>query len=216
VKEIVRCLKKEKKRDPVPLDFSSEEGFRQWNKITKKMNYNYALIKMVDHYCLKSDSSDSSRIQQSDDACDIRLRMVGAKELLAKEGKTRNAYAVVTFDGSRYQTEVVNSNSPTWKEDFTISVTNTTESLSIEVYDKAQGGGKLFGEKKDEFLGVVRLKMSDLIKKCRTAKNVASWVKLQRKTSKDKYAGGEVRIEAQLLVMLYGYMGQNCHFNSVY
>ena len=197
-------LKNDRDRVPRQEDFVSVEGYYQWNSEVR-MSFQRVLTELLTARYL-SDDKRRQRSEKPGTSVDLRFKVVSASNLLAKEERIRDAYAQIEFgnipedwedikreqskrDRQVFKTEVVSSNNPFWNQHIKIEAKNLTDSILICVYC----------QRKDEFLGYARLKISELItasvKEGFVRKDIAL---LPRENKKDKYAGGEVTIEVSL------------------
>lgn len=129
----------------------------------------------------------------------ILFKIVSASKLICKEGKVRDAIASIELsnpsdkkdkDREVFNTEVVQSNNPVWNQHMTLQVRDTfKDAVLINVFCK----------RKDEFLGTSKVMVSELIRKSFVKGLIHMTLQLlPREGKKDKFAGGEVMIEATL------------------
>ncbi|OUM58701.1 hypothetical protein PIROE2DRAFT_31287, partial [Piromyces sp. E2] len=66
------------------------------------------------------------------------VKVIQAKELIAsKDGKARNPYCEVKFNGSAFHTEKCeNTLEPFWNQHLEIKAKNLTDGITITVWDK--------------------------------------------------------------------------------
>ncbi|KAJ3328963.1 hypothetical protein HDU76_008921 [Blyttiomyces sp. JEL0837] len=146
--------------------------------------------------------------------------VIEARGLIAKEGRSRDAYCKIEFGhfpddmaggqggstrGSAmlnpaglappevYMTDVVIGNtSPVWNQHLELKATNLTDKIILTVWDR----------RKDDFLGQVRLTIGDLITQAAKEGFVSRFYRLMPRDGaagrRDKYVGGEVLLEMSI------------------
>jgi hypothetical protein len=182
----------------LPTDFLTNDGYQQWQK-TVDQPFQVVMNKILtERYLYGDDRGKVTKKSGEGVVIELFFKIVEAKGLLAKEGKTRDAYCTVQFvsakgdekrkDKEMLLTEVVKgTNSPVWNQHIKIPAKNLTDRVVITVIDK----------KKDDCLGQVIIPFGELITLAARDGYLRKWYTLKpREGKKDKYIGGELYIEA--------------------
>ncbi|ORX53699.1 hypothetical protein BCR32DRAFT_288105 [Anaeromyces robustus] len=210
--------------DPTKDDFISAEGYYTWEEKTDKRPFIDVMAQLVDYRFsqewideqekkkLKNNNNNNNNVNNNvnnnnknpeDGTVEISIivKVIQAQNLIpTKDGKSRNPYCEVRFDGDTFHTEKCeNTLDPYWNQHLEVKAKNLTESINIAVWDKKDKEKKKIWKKDhgDEFLGHIKLNISDLINQSARVGYISQWYDLEkRKDKKDKYAGGRVLIEA--------------------
>ncbi|KAJ3193561.1 hypothetical protein HDU67_005064, partial [Dinochytrium kinnereticum] len=146
--------------------------------------------------------------QKPTGSVDIFFKIIEARGLHAKEGRTRDAYCKIeigdippgapadaTPKSEVYMTEVVKQSlNPVWNQHLEVASRATGDWIVVSVWDI----------RKDYFLGWVRVRVGDLLGKVDRDGFLGRWFRLEGRggagKGKDKYVGGEILIEINVLV----------------
>jgi hypothetical protein len=128
------------------------------------------------------------------------IKVVSARGIIAKEGKTRNPYCEMNFDGSTFHTEKCdNTLEPYWNQHLEIKAKNLTENITLKVWDKKPKGKFWKKDDSDEFLGMATISVGELITKSARTGFISQWYPLgKRADKKDKHVGGQILVEATM------------------
>jgi hypothetical protein len=204
--------------DPTKEDFVTVEGYYSWEEKTDKRPLIDVMAQLVDYrfsqeWVEEQERKRINRLNQSNNIninkapedpnveISIIVKVIQAQGLIPlKDGKFRNPYCEVKFNGSTFHTEKCeNTLDPYWNQHLEVKATNLTEGISIAVWDKKNKEKKKIWKKEhgDEFLGYIKLNVSDLINKAARVGYISQWYNLERRNDKkDKYVGGRILIEA--------------------
>ncbi|KAI8843746.1 hypothetical protein BC829DRAFT_363978 [Chytridium lagenaria] len=204
---LMRTLKSDQTLSPTPEDFSSPEGYSLWQR-SMGISLQEVLCDLLKVRFLDPPPSKPSRPSASG-TVDIFFKIVEARGLHAKEGRTRDAYCKIEIGdiadpavastpsgGSNahrgntevYMTEVVKQSlSPVWNQHLEVSGRKPGDWIVVSVWDV----------RKDYFLGLMRIRVDDIMEKCSTDGFYGRWFRLEARggKNKDKYVGGEILIE---------------------
>ncbi|ORX85927.1 hypothetical protein BCR32DRAFT_290389 [Anaeromyces robustus] len=199
--------------DPTEDDFVTLEGYYMWEETTDNRPFPDVLAQLVDHRFSKEWIDEQNRkieerkkAQQPNTTLRTNeptvkytmvIKVVRARGILAKEGKTRNPYCEMNFDGSTFHTEKCdNTLEPYWNQHLEIKIKDITENITLKIWDK-KAKGKFWKKDDDEFLGMISISMGELINRTARSGYFSQWYNLnKRPDKKDKYAGGQILIEA--------------------
>ncbi|KAJ3061290.1 hypothetical protein HK102_009166, partial [Quaeritorhiza haematococci] len=223
VRALIAKLRSDPTMTPTPEDFFSSEGFPQWRQSMNQTTFQEVLCDLLKARYLDPTRKKKETTKDAKDSkdsaagggvvVDLFFKVVEARGLLAKEGKSRDPYIQIAygplpedFDPSTYnpkkdpiagvemfQTETLPSTlNPVFNQHVTVPAKNLQDRIVLAVWDK----------RKDEFLGLVSVGMSEVITGVAKEGYIRRWYKLGPrsgdKKGKDKYVGGEVLIEAQM------------------
>jgi hypothetical protein len=209
-------LTSQKYEDPTKDDFISSEGYYSWEEKTDKRPFIDVMAQLVDYRFSQEwvDEQEAKKLNQLNNAnntnkapedsnveISIIVKVISAQGLVpGKDGKLRNPYCEVKFNGSTFHTEKCeNTLDPYWNQHLEVKAKNLTDGISIAVWDKKIKEKKKIWKKDhgDEFLGYIKLSISDLINQAARVGYISRWYDLiKREDKKDKYVGGRVLIEA--------------------
>jgi len=209
-------LTSQKYEDPTKDDFISSEGYYSWEEKTDKRPFIDVMAQLVDYRFSQEwiDEQEAKKLNQINNAnntnkapedsnveISIIVKVISAQGLVpGKDGKPRNPYCEVKFDGSTFHTEKCeNTLDPYWNQHLEVKAKNLTDGISIAVWDKKVKEKKKIWKKDhgDEFLGYIKLSISDLINQAARVGYISRWYNLtKREDKKDKYVGGRILIEA--------------------
>ncbi|KAJ3164758.1 hypothetical protein HK101_000371 [Irineochytrium annulatum] len=208
VRGLIRTLKADNNTlSPTPDDFIFKDGFSDWQK-TFGVSLQDVLCDLLRlRFIDPPPPARSARSPQSAATVDLFFKVMEARDLQAKEGKSRDAYCKIEIgemsetqsSASRLQeraaantevfmTEVVaRSLKPYWNQHLDVAGRVLSDKIVVSVWDV----------KKDYFLGQVRLSVGDVVSRCRREGYVSEWFRLEARSarSKDKYVGGEILLE---------------------
>jgi hypothetical protein len=188
---LMTAIRNDSVKSPVPEDFLSPDSYSHWQS-TMKRSFQEVLVKLIKYRFVQKPEPVLIVKEQ----VEIRFSVIEAKGLLTKDNRARVAYCNITSgDLSQklkkldvFRTEEIESNNPEWNQSMTIEVKSLSDSIMLQVYDKA----------KDLFLGEIVFSMGDVLTKCAKGR-FESWYDLKQKTGKkDKYVGGMIKIGAFL------------------
>lgn len=200
--------------DPTPDDFITSEGYYMWEDKTDKRPFPDVLAQLVDHRFSKEWIDEQERklqekkkaaqpnipLRPGDSSVEVLMviKVVQAVGLIAKEGKKRNPYCEMYFDGSTFHTEKCdNTLEPYWNQHLEIKAKNLTENIILRVWDKKAKGKFWKKDDNDECLGQVSISVGELITKSAKSGYISQWYPLgKRPDKKDKYVGGRILLEA--------------------
>ncbi|KAJ3216092.1 hypothetical protein HK099_006017 [Clydaea vesicula] len=219
VKEYILALMKTLELDQVPTpdpdDFISSDGFSIWQQsigtsiqgvlceiLENKFITQKEEAEMNKKRKEKEKEKEKAKEKESGVVVNLFFKIVEARGLLAKDNKTRDAYCFIEFGDLNnkekkkdkdlgkegFKTQVVNdTNNPIWNQHINIPVKNLTDTVSVNCWD----------QKKDDFLGNVKLSIGELISTGAKGGYQRRWCNLLPKDEKkkDKYVGGEILIE---------------------
>ncbi|ORX51376.1 hypothetical protein BCR36DRAFT_40220 [Piromyces finnis] len=210
----IEYLISQKYDDPKEDDFITTEGYYSWEEKTEKRPFVDVMAQLVDYRFSqewveeqekkkKNIKSSTKASEDSSVEISIIVKVVKAEGLVAsKDGKARNPYCEVKFDGNTFHTEKCeNTHKPFWNQHLEIKAKNLTEAIDIAVWDKKTKDKKKIWKKDqgDEFLGHIKFSISDLINQFAREGYISKWYDLgKRQDKKDKYAGGKILIEASI------------------
>ena len=182
---------------PLPEDFPTPDGFYYWQQ-SLGMRLQDVIIEILKEKFITGSRGRSRSVGlQNALPLDIKLRIVEARGLLAKEGRNRNPFCHIEFgdlDKKKdkrnfevFSTDIIqNTVNPLWNQHVAMTVLSLSNSINLEVWDKL----------KDQFLGRVMLNISELMGTLELEGRVASWYRLERHPKhKDKYVGGEIFLD---------------------
>lgn len=185
-------LQKDQTISPLPEDFKTAEGFSQYRD-TMKVPLAQVIGKMIKYRFLVRPESSPPPTQN---VTKIYFKVVKARGLLAKEGRSRDAYCSIEIgdldkkkkEVQVFQTDIIkNSLSPQWDQHINIQSKSATDKIKVQVWDKL----------KDQFLGETIISIGEIVKATERDDFLSNWFKLlSRGKSSDKYVGGEIFIEA--------------------
>ena len=184
-----------------------------WEENTDKRPFVDVLAQLVDHRFSKEWMDEQNRKmeerkkaqqptmarQESTVEYNLVIKVVSARGIIAKEGKTRNPYCEVNYDGSTFHTEKCeNTTEPYWNQHLELKAKDLTDKITLKVWDGKKGKGKIWKkESNDEFLGMVTISIAEIIKMTYQSGYVSQWYQLgKRADKKDKHVGGQILIEA--------------------
>jgi hypothetical protein len=196
---------------PTPDDFASPEGFpiyqRQVGGPLQQVISDLLKSRFIDGPARKAKEAAQQKQQASAaSGPEIMLKVMEARGLVVKEGKSRDAYCKVEFgdnpdDGSRsasnkkqdfntetYMTDVVkNSTTPFWDQVLKVGSKSLQDRIVVSVWD----------QRKEDFLGQVVLSVGEVESVCRREGYWNRWYRLEPREGrhKDKYVGGEILLE---------------------
>ncbi|KAJ3347766.1 hypothetical protein HDU83_001818, partial [Entophlyctis luteolus] len=197
---LMRTLTADKTISPTPEDFAGHDGYAVWETTIQKPTQEV----IADLLFAKYIEPPKSKLLPA--PIDIFFKVVEGHGLIAKEGRSRDAYCRIEFGQipqpdtpprtgiETFQTEVCGQSvSPIWNQHVDISSQNLTDLLIVSVWD----------QRKDDFLGRVILSVEDIVFACGSAGGegfVSRWTRLDPRGSKfkDKYVGGEILLEMSL------------------
>lgn len=187
------------KTNPEKSNFQTEDGYAQWNEEVRQRFPKVLAQVLTDKFIgIKQPK------QRSETKVSLLFKIISATSLLCKEGKVRDAMASIELSNPNserkekerevFNTEVVQSNDPVWNQHMTLKIKNLTDVVLINVFCK----------RKEEFLGTARINVGDLVSQCaRKGIIQQTLVLVAREGKKDRFAGGEVLIEANLDKQVY-------------
>jgi len=211
----IEYLTSQKYDVPTKDDFISVEGYYSWEEKTEKRPLVDVLAQLVDYRFSeewveeqenkKKVSKNNTNVVKAPEESTVEIpiivKVIQAKELIApKDGKTRNPYCEVKYNGSTFHTEKCdNTQEPYWNQHLEIKAKNIADSITITVWDKKEKEKKKIWKKdnNDEFLGQIKISITEFINESVRVGYISKWYNLEkRKDKKDKYAGGKILIEA--------------------
>ena len=218
---MINTLRADTTYSPTPEEFTSTDGFTLWQRTANGARLQEILADLLNARFLEPSKRPqsgmnvrpvSTTLPVEDTPIDVCFKVVQARGLLSKEGRSRDSYCSIEFSQSSekstskshsnnsqmFMTEVINgSNSPVWNQHLNLSDTRSSDTLSVSVWDR----------RKDYFLGLVKLKIGDLVSAAVVSGSksneeggkavVSGWYKLNPREGKhkDKYVGGEIYLE---------------------
>lgn len=210
IKAVMTFVKKDNVM-PNPEDFLSSDGF-EFYMDTVGMTFGEILNDYLEaRFQQRPNNSQISKPVAEFDAVDIKLSVIEARGLIAKEGRTRDAYCSVELgaippDGSdafikwdkRKDRTVFNTDpktgtlNPKWNQHIPIQAKTLMDSIMITVIDSG----------KEQFLGRVRLSYAEIITAAAREGIFKRWIHLKPATNKskdkNKYVGGELLVVAEI------------------
>ncbi|KAJ3118279.1 hypothetical protein HDU96_002715 [Phlyctochytrium bullatum] len=239
VNGLSRTLRSDQTLSPIPEDFSSPDGFTLWQR---QMGISLQEV-LCDLLKVRFIDPPPARPKppRPEGTVDIFFKIIEARGLQAKEGKTRDAYCKIEIgnmpdlngngaaggpggpgmmmgggggggsnggaaggpaarlgdragpDTEVYMTEVVKQSlSPIWNQHLEVQARRPTDWIVVSVWDI----------RKDYFLGMMKVRIDDLLSKCSTDGFLGKWYRLEPRAGKhkDKYVGGEILIEVNINV----------------
>ncbi|TPX74857.1 hypothetical protein CcCBS67573_g03877 [Chytriomyces confervae] len=199
---VIRTLVVDKTIAPMPEDFASYDGFSLWQShINKPLQE--VLADFLHSQFVQPVSANTLPIP-----VDIFFKVVEAKSLIAKEGRSRDAYCRIEFGAipqpdyppktgvEIFMTETIQGTvNPVWNQHVDVASQELTDSIIVSVWDR----------RKDDFLGRVVMSVKDIVTSCGASGSdgfVSRWHKLQPRgasvKNKDKYIGGDLLIEMSI------------------
>ncbi|KAJ3217267.1 hypothetical protein HDU67_008179 [Dinochytrium kinnereticum] len=217
VRALIRVLLSDKTLTPTPDDFSTPDGFTIWQKTIggplQQVISDLLQERHIDAPLRKKSEPppSSTEKKKTDTKVTIFFKVVEARGLIAKEGKTRDAFCKIEHgplpvdggiflttskkninpDVEAFQTDVQpGTTNPVWNQHLKIDVRNIMDRIAVSVWD----------QRKEEFLGVVRLSMGEVMTTCARDGYLSKWYGLgpREAKSKDKYVGGELFLEIHI------------------
>jgi hypothetical protein len=202
--------------DPTQDDFVTLEGYYMWEEKTDNRPFPDVLAQLVDHRFSKEWIDEQNKkieekkkaqqpaapLRPGDSSVEVTMviKVVSARGIIAKEGKTRNPYCEMNFDGSTFHTEKCdNTLEPYWNQHLEIKAKNLTENITLKVWDKKPKGKFWKKDDSDEFLGMATISVGELITKSARTGFISQWYPLgKRADKKDKHVGGQILVEATM------------------
>ncbi|OUM69158.1 hypothetical protein PIROE2DRAFT_57650 [Piromyces sp. E2] len=202
--------------DPTQDDFVTLEGYYMWEEKTDNRPFPDVLAQLVDHRFSKEWIDEQNRkleekrkaqqpanpLRSGDSSVEVTMviKVVRARGIIAKEGKSRNPYCEMNFDGSTFHTEKCdNTLEPYWNQHLEIKAKNLTENITLKVWDKKAKGKFWKKDDNDEFLGMTTISVGELITKSARSGFISQWYPLgKRADKKDKHVGGQILVEATM------------------
>jgi len=187
-----------------------------WEEKTDNRPFPDVLAQLVDHRFSKEWIDEQNKkieekkkaqqpaapLRPGDSSVEVTMviKVVSARGIIAKEGKTRNPYCEMNFDGSTFHTEKCdNTLEPYWNQHLEIKAKNLTENITLKVWDKKPKGKFWKKDDSDEFLGMATISVGELITKSARTGFISQWYPLgKRADKKDKHVGGQIIVEATM------------------
>ncbi|KAJ3289940.1 hypothetical protein HDU79_003651 [Rhizoclosmatium sp. JEL0117] len=201
VNALIRTLMADQTIAPLPEDFASYDGFALWERsINKPLQEVIADLLYARHI----EQAVPSKIIPA--TIDIFFKVVEAHGLIAKEGRSRDAYCRIEFGQipnpdipprtgiEIFMTETCSQTvNPAWNQHVDVATRDLSDVLIVSVWDR----------RKDDFLGRVVMTVKDVVLACGAAGTdgfVSRWAKLEKRGGKtnDKYVGGEILLEMSI------------------
>jgi len=207
----IEYLTSQKYDDPTKDDFITAEGYYSWEEKTEKRPFVDVMAQLVDYRFSEEwveeqeikKRMNKSIVKAPEETVEIPIivKIIQAKDLVTpKDGKTRNPYCELKYNGSTFHTEKCeNTQEPYWNQHLEIKAKNLADSITIIVWDKKDKEKKKIWKKdsSDEFLGQVKISIQSFINESVRVGYISKWYDLEkRKDKKDKNAGGKILIEA--------------------
>lgn len=185
---------------PVPENFTYPDGFETWNQ-SVRMSLQEVLRRLLKlRFANRAERSRGP----SDVAVKMTFRIIEARNLVAKEGRSRNAYCEIEVGSIEeiskrrkakkvevLRTQIISGTcNPRWDQKLTFDAKNLTDRIEVDVIDDA----------KDQFLGRAKFIMGDLIERCAREGHVTLRTRLGDRDGnhRDKYVGGELVVEVEM------------------
>ncbi|KAI9310043.1 hypothetical protein DFJ73DRAFT_771599 [Zopfochytrium polystomum] len=193
VQNLMKTVEDDTAVAPTPEDFTYSDGFTMWQKYigARLQNVLSDLLKnrFIDH------PANGRRRSGPTISVELFFKVVQARGLQAKEGRTREAYCRIEFGnipettGSSssaasssasapevYMTEAISSNNPLWNQHLDLKVRSLSDSLLLSVWDR----------RKDYFLGRLRLNMGEVISAAARDGFMSRWYTLSPREGRNK------------------------------
>ncbi|KAJ8328778.1 hypothetical protein QVD99_004525 [Batrachochytrium dendrobatidis] len=200
IRALISTLRSDPTVTPIPDDFTSPDAYQSW-----RMNMNVSLQKvLVNVLKLRFLKPQGKPGEVPQTEIKLFFKVVQACGLIAKEGRSRDAYCSIEFgdlsgrkkskhapETTIWKTEVVQgTTNPTWNQHLNFDVHNLTDKIHVEVWDSL----------KDQFLGIAKVNISDVITRSAREGYISMWIRLEPRDAKnkDKYVGGKILLEAAI------------------
>ncbi|KAI8833020.1 hypothetical protein BC829DRAFT_437351 [Chytridium lagenaria] len=214
IEAVTRVLHSDKTLTPTPDDFAYPDGFTLWQKVIGGPLQQVIADLLIEHHIsgparrALEVSQATKKENSSETKVSIFFKVVEARGLVAKEGRTYDAICKiehgalhldhsVSMSSSKklgvdtFQTNAVQgSTSIVWNQHMKIDVKNIMDRIAVTVWD----------QRTEEFLGIVRLNMGEIMTVCARDGFLSRWYTLVGRDgkSRDKYVGGEIFLEIHI------------------
>ncbi|KAI8621915.1 hypothetical protein BC830DRAFT_1163383 [Chytriomyces sp. MP71] len=203
VEGVIRTLLADPTLTPTPDDFVTMDGFDSYQRRIQAPLQEVISDFLSERY-IDGPMRQAAAAQQKNrgPAVVIFLKVMEATDIYIKgNGKPRECYCRIEFgvrpddgasgskDTETFVTEIVSSmqNPFLWNQHLNIEARNITDKIIVSVWD----------QRKDEFLGQVKLNVEDIVTRNERDGYVSKWFSLQPRDGKkkDKYVGGQILLE---------------------
>ncbi|KAI9009533.1 hypothetical protein BC832DRAFT_590887 [Gaertneriomyces semiglobifer] len=202
VRALITTLQADRDNYPGPDDFLSSDGYSLWFQ-TVGMSITEVLTDLLKARFLESKPEPETSSEENEKRLEVIFKIVEARGLVAKEGRSREPYANLEWgpDDERREkrkerkvmrTEAMKDTlNPRWEQAVTIPVENPNHKVMVEVLDKVN---------QKHHLGKVKVSLSEIVP---IAQREGVWRRTMQLTGwgrrdKDKYVGGEIVLEARI------------------
>jgi hypothetical protein len=189
----MKMLMDDKTLTPNPTDFLVPESYQDW-KSTMQKSFQEVLVKLLKYRFISPPTTSAVG-----EKLEIQLRVMGARELIAKDGRKRSSYCIIEYGGmevkrknwDRYETDAVDSLDPEWNQFLNLRIRSITDVIILSVGDRL----------KDHFLGQVTISVKEIVEESLRNGGIDRWMKLQHRDlkRKDIYVGGSIHVIVGLL-----------------